>query len=198
MPNPLVTAAKGKGLRHLLARVQTITGRYGLTSAKMDLALSTLANTLKRFDCPATLFVTAVALARNKAIARKYHTQGIELAIHGLVHVDHTQLPLEIQLAQLRHAQRLFEQAGIRTSGFRCPYLRSNADTVAALNENGFAYDSSPSLVWDVTDGLETDTYRRVLDFYGARTASDYPALPCWAGRVVRFPYCLPDDEALV
>jgi peptidoglycan/xylan/chitin deacetylase (PgdA/CDA1 family) len=198
MPNPLATAAKGKGLRHLLARAQAITSRYGLTSAKMDQALATLVNTLKRFDCQATLFVTAVTLARNKAVALKYHAQGIELAIHGLVHVDHTQLVLESQLAQLRRAQQLFEQAGIRTSGFRCPYLRSNADTVAALNENDFAYDSSPSLAWDVTDGLETDTYRRALDFYGAQAASDYPALPCWAGKVVRFPYCLPDDEALV
>ena len=37
-----------------------------------------------------------------------------------------------------------------------------------------------------------------MLDFYGAHSASDYPSLPQVIGDLVRIPYCLPDDEALV
>jgi hypothetical protein len=47
-------------------------------------------------------------------------------------------------------------------------------------------------------DGVETEAYRRVLDFYGAQSASDYPALPQLVDGLVRIPYCVPDDEALV
>jgi hypothetical protein len=92
----------------------------------------------------------------------------------------------------------LFEQAGIRATGFRCPYLRWNADLLAALGDCGFAYDGSQALAWDVVDGHKTDSYRHVLSFYGARSATDYPALPRITGDLVRVPYCLPDDEALV
>jgi hypothetical protein len=198
MPNPLVVAVKGKGFLPMLARGQAITGHYGLTSAKIDHALAQLADTLKPFAGRATIPVTAVALSGRSAVARKYQAQGLELAIHGLRHVDYTQLALDEQLDHLRRAQRLFEQAGVRAAGFRCPYLRWNANTIAALSECGFAYDSSQALAWDVTDDLETDAYRRVLDFYGAQLASEYPALPRLTNDIVRIPYCLPDDEALV
>lgn len=198
MPNPLATATQGKGFFPMLARGRAITHRYGFTPAKMDSALALLADTLKQFSCQATISVTAVPLARQKAMAQKYQAQGLELAIHGLVHVDYSQLAPDEQLDHLQRAQLIFEQAGVRATGFRCPYLRWNEGTLAALSACGFAYDSSQALAWDVTDSLETDSYRRVLDFYDAQLASDYPALPRLTNGLVRIPYCLPDDEALV
>jgi hypothetical protein len=44
----------------------------------------------------------------------------------------------------------------------------------------------------------DTDAYQRVLGFYGAVSAEKYPSLPRWDNGLVRIPYCLPDDEALV
>ena len=196
--NPIAIAIKGKGAFALLRRARAIASRYGLRAAKMDHALVLLADTLQLFDCKATLPATAVALARHSTVANKYQAQGLEFAVHGLVHVDYTQLSLDDQRGHIRRARRIFEKAGIHVTGFRCPYLRWNANTLTALSECGFAYESSQALAWDVVDGLETDAYRRVLAFYGAQAAVDYPALPRLTGNIVRIPYCVPDDEALV
>lgn len=198
MPNPLVIAVKGKGFFPLLARGQAIVKRYGLTSANMNRSLARLADTLDEFQCAATLPFTAMALARHQAIAQRYQARGLELGVHGLVHVDYTQLTPDEQRIHLCRTRQIFEQAGLCVTGFRCPYLRWNADTLIALNECGFAYDSSQALAWDFMESLETGAYRRVLAFYGAQAAADYPALPRLVGNLVRIPYCLPDDEALV
>jgi peptidoglycan/xylan/chitin deacetylase (PgdA/CDA1 family) len=198
MSNPFAIATQGKGFFPMLRRGKAIISRYGSTSLKIDAALAQLMEILKQFSCQATLPVTAVALKRQSAIAHKYQALGAELALHGLVHVDYSQLDPEIQVDHLRRSRRLFEQVGVHPAGFRCPYLRWSAGTLAALRECGFAYDSSQAVAWDVTDSTETDAYRRVLDFYGAQFASEYPALPRMTDGLVRIPYCLPDDEALV
>jgi hypothetical protein len=198
MSNPLAAAVKGKGFFPLLARGGTIATRYSLSPAKMEYALSLLMKTLTQYGCRATIPVTAVVLARNYAIAQKYQAQGLELAVHGLAHIDHSELGLDNQRNIIHKAQRIFQQAGVYATGFRSPYLRWNADTIAALKECGFSYDSSQALAWDVTYALETDAYRRVLAFYRAQSASEYPALPQIVDSMVRIPYCLPDDEALV
>ena len=198
MSNPLAIAIKGKGVFPLVARARTIASRYDLTAAKMNRSVMLLVATLQRFGAKATLPVTAAALARHSAVTREHQSRGLEFAVHGLAHVDHTQLSQDEQHARFQRAKKVFERAGVHATGFRCPYLRWNADTLAALEQCGFAYDSSQALVWDVTNGLETDSYRRVLEFYGAQPAGDYPALPRIVGDIVRIPYCMPDDEALV
>ena len=108
------------------------------------------------------------------------------------------ELGFENQLDHVRQSQRIFENAAVRAAGFRSPYLRWNADTISALGECGFAYDSSQALAWDVTNGLKTEYYARALEFYGAQFALQYPALPRLTKGLVRIPYCLPDDEAFV
>ena len=198
MSNPLLIAAKGKGFLPMLARGQVIASRYGLTPGKMEAALATLTDTLSQYACSATLPVTASALASNPTAIKKSSLQGMELAIHGLHHLDYSKLSLEDQLKHLHQAREIFQRIGTPVAGFRCPYLRWNGDTLTALKEAGFAYDSSQALSWDVVDGLSTDAYRRALDFYGAQSANKYPALPSWSDNLVRIPYSLPDDEALV
>jgi peptidoglycan/xylan/chitin deacetylase (PgdA/CDA1 family) len=182
----------------MLARGVAIAGRYGLTATKMDAALAQLAAVLREFGCQATLPVTATTLSRNQALVKMVQAQGLELAMHGYAHVDYTQLSLEQQREHLRRARQIFEQAGVKFTGFRCPYLRWNADTIRVLGECSCEYDSSQALAWDVAGEAETDSYRRALDFYGAQMAGDYPALPYLSGSLVRIPYCLPDDEALI
>ncbi len=195
---PVATAVQGKGLRGMMARAKTITSRYGLTAGKMDRILGEFVGTLHEFGCGATFPITAAALARSKGVVEKYQQRNVEFAVHGYYHVDHTQLTLEEQIAQLGKTQRLFQQRGVVCNGFRCPYLRWNDDTITAVAEAGFLYDSSQGLVWDVANGLETESYRQVLQFYGAVSAQDYPALPRINGGVLRIPYCLPDDESLI
>ena len=182
----------------MLARGQVIASRYGVTPVKLDASLATMAAILNQYNCSATLPLTASALSANPSFAKKYYLQGIELAIHGLHHQDYSLLDLEMQLDHLRKACGIFLQAGIPVTGFRSPYLRWNDDTLTAVSKSGFAYDSSQALAFDVVNGTDTGSYRRALEFYCAQFEHDFPALPRLSNDLVRIPYCLPDDEALI
>lgn len=195
---PLLVAAQGKGLRNMLHRAAVISGRYGLTSAKMERALTRFAEVLGQYGCGASFPTVAAALGRNRGRIAKYQSQGIEFAVHGFYHVDHSQLSLAEQVAAFTQARRLFEQYGVASQGFRCPYLRGNTATLKAIQEAGFLYDSTRSLAWDVVADYTTDAYRHVLGFYGAESAETYPALPQLENGIVEIPYSLPDDEALI
>lgn len=196
--NPLAVAARGKGTLNMLARAGVISRRYGLTTGKMDRVMEHFALVLGEFGCGATFPITSVALARSRGVVEKYQGRNIEFAVHGYYHVDHTRLSLEQQREHLCRARDLFGRRGVGCEGFRSPYLRWSDATIAALGQAGFAYDSSQGLAWDVVSEVETGAYRHVLGFYGAVSATDYPALPRWDGGLVRIPYCLPDDEALI
>jgi peptidoglycan/xylan/chitin deacetylase (PgdA/CDA1 family) len=161
-------------------------------------AVAALIMPLHQYACSATIPVTASALASNPTAVKKNFHQGMELAVHGLHHVDYSMLSLERQRDHILQATKIFQRLGISATGFRCPYLRWNKDTLTVLKDSGFSYDSSQALEWDVVGKLSTDSYRRVLDFYGAQSANRYPSLPVWSDNLIRIPYCLPDDEALV
>jgi peptidoglycan/xylan/chitin deacetylase (PgdA/CDA1 family) len=196
--NAVLTAAEGKGLGRMIRRGNDIGSRYGLTTGKMDEAVNRFARVLRACDCGATFPLTAVALARNRWDIESFRSLDIEFAVHGLCHIDHSRIGLAQQLDQLGRAMRLFAERGINRPGFRGPYLRCNADTLTAVRQLGFAYDCSQGLAWPVVDGLETEAYRHVLQFYRALPATDYPALPRLEDGLVRMPYSLPDDEAFV
>lgn len=195
---PIRAALRGKGPLSFAQRAVSIVTHYGVTSSRIDRALEHFAVILDRFQCRATFPITAVVLARNREAVRKYHGQGVEFAIHGYRHVDHCQLSRAEQLAQLAMAKQLFDNTGIDVKGFRGPYLHANSDTLMALQLKNLVYDSSQGISWEIPDGLETAAYQHVLDFYGALSASAYPSLPSMDGGLVRIPYSLPDDEALV
>ncbi len=197
---PIAVALKGKGPAALMKRVGTISKRYGVNTGKMDQALNQLSQMLQEFDCRASLPITTVALARNSKVIQKYQAQGIEFAIHGYRHIDHSQLTHDEQVEHFRKAYQIFQDHDIHCEGFRCPYLRWNEGTLSALSEIDFTYDSSNSLVWEVDSKHGTDPYYRALEFYGAKPAKDYPAVPSFDAEknLVRIPYCLPDDESLI
>ena len=196
--NPLSIATRGKGVLGTLKRVNTIRKRYGFTASNMDRLLSQFAGILSQFNCGATFPITAAALMRKNGIAHKYQARNIEFAVHGYFHIDHTLLPPERQFTYMDEAQQVLKLHGVSCSGFRSPYLRWNEDTLSAARQVGFLYDSSQGLAWDIVDEVTTEAYDRVLDFYGAVSANRYPALPHLENGLVRFPYCLPDDEALI
>lgn len=196
--NPFSIATKGKGISGAIKRAMTIRKRYGMTSSQMERQLDRFVSILKEFDCGATFPITAIALARTKGFAHKYRDQNIEFAIHGYAHLDHTQLSLEQLTRHFDKSLAILKDQGLSCSGFRSPYLRWSEDTIRAIRRTGFQYDSSQGLSWDVVDKVKTEAYERVLDFYRAIPANDYPALPFLEDDLVRLPYCLPDDESLV
>jgi len=198
MVNPLAIAAKGKGYSALVKRARSIGARYGLGVAKMDRTLQGFVDILQEFECGATFPITASVLARHAPLVQKYQMQNIEFAIHGLFHVDYSQLSQNEQNKHLERSREIFERAQVWMAGFRGPYLRWNPDTLTAIGSADLSYDSSQAVHWDVVDGYLTDDYQHVLGFYRSRSAEDYPALPRRVGNLVQIPYCVPDDEALV
>lgn len=198
MNSPLSIAAKGKGILNAVRRAMTISRRYGLTSKKMDNILAHFTSILDEYDCGGTFPLVAATLARSNGIAGKYQGKNFEYAIHGYYHIDHKQQPFEKQLEHFIKAKHEFEAYGITVSGFRCPYLRWNVDTLNAIKQTGLLYDTSQVIAWDVAKNYETDSYLRVLDFYDSVSAADFLALPRFDNELVQIPYCIPDDEALV
>jgi hypothetical protein len=196
--NPLQVALKAKGVQKTVGRIRTLSNRYGLSASNMDRALEHFAKILAQYNSGATFPITAAALARSTGVIEKHQVQNIEFAVHGYYHVDHSQLSMQQQVSHFSKARRLFRERGVSSVGFRSPYLRIDDNTLKAIGEAGFLYDSSQSLVWDVVNGQETVAYRRVLEFYGARPAKTYPALPRIENGIIEIPYCLPDDEALI
>jgi len=195
---PIAIATKGKGFIGALKRVGSISRRYGATPEKMDRMMIRFRDILQEFNGRATFPVVATALMRGNGFLDKHKTECIEFTAHGYLHIDHTRLSLEEQGAHFTLARHLFEQRGARCEGIRCPYLRWNEDTIEAIRQYGFLYESSQGLAWDVVDHHNTEAYRRVLEFYGTIPAEHYPSLPRWDNGLVRIPYCLPDDEAFV
>ncbi len=196
--NPLVIATQGKGVLGALRRAGTIRERYGVTAERTNRILAHFVSLLQQYECGATFPITAATLARSTGVIAEYQPQKIEFAVHGYYHVDHTRLPFDRQLEQFAAARALFKERGIRCDGFRAPYLRTNPETLTAIERAGFVYDSSQALAYHVPAEVATPEYRRALDFYGALDAADYPALPSFHNQLIRIPYCLPDDEAFV
>ena len=196
--NPIAIASEGKSTLGMMRRAIVISSRYGVTSSRMHGILNRFAQILDEFSCGATFTIPAVALNRGYSTIRSFKDRNIEFAVHGNEHIDHTRLSPEGQKSEFSTARRVFDTHGLAAYGFRSPYLRWNQETLTALSQNGYLYDSSQALAWPVRQELQTSAYLRALDFYGAVSAKDYPALPVWTNGLVRIPYCLPDDEALV
>ncbi len=196
MNNPIAIAVQGKRWQGMTRRALTLRRRYGFSPAQMERQLARMVQVLADFDCPATFPITAAALLRHSTSLKRIHTERIEFAAHGYSHLDHARMSFEEQRVWFERAQQAFEQCGIECHGFRAPYARWNEDTLEAVRNTGWLYDSSAALAWQIE--RETDSYRRALQFYGARSASDEPSLPRLVQGVVVIPFALPDDEALV
>ena len=154
---------------------------------------------VERHGCSATLPVPAAVVERHAAVVARYAAFGLEFAVHGLYHVDHTDLSAAEQRGQLALARRTMREARVPAVGFRAPYLRVNDDTLDAIAANGFLYDASQAFHWDGEgEARAGPAYQRALAFYGSRPAADHPVVPWHERGVIRIPYCLPDDEAVV
>ncbi len=194
---------RSKGLTKYLKRGQTILSRYGPTPSKMVRALDLFSQILDEFQCRATWPTTAVAIERNGPAMEKYVERGIELAIHGYRHIDHSQLALKEQVALLRRARDVFAAAGIPAAGFRSPYLQFNEDAHTAACEVGLAYVSNQPILWNVLDGESLSpaahlAFERAIAFYAPWSASARASLPYLHGQLVEIPVSLPDDEILL
>jgi peptidoglycan-N-acetylglucosamine deacetylase len=99
---------------------------------------------LARHEIPATFFMPAVSALLHPAEARAYAAAGHEIAVHGWIHERNTQLAAGDEKELIRRASdTLADITGSRPTGIRTPSWDFSANTLPAILELGFRYDSS-------------------------------------------------------
>jgi NADPH-dependent 2,4-dienoyl-CoA reductase/sulfur reductase-like enzyme len=198
----VLQAVRAKGPRVFADRVVGLPGRFGISTARMDERLHEYVELCREFGAVPTLPVTAVVLDRHADVARRLVRDGVEFAVHGLVHNDHLAADAGSQLTSVAAAVGVFHRHEVPVVGFRAPYLRADHRTRRAVQSAGLLYDSSQAVVYPVLPPALTEPangpYARALDFYGANRAGEVVVRPRLLDGVVSLPVALPDDEMLV
>jgi peptidoglycan/xylan/chitin deacetylase (PgdA/CDA1 family) len=187
----------------LVLRMQSILHRFGISSKGFEQLLNRYSAVTHTLGCVPTFAITAVTLKRHPKLVRELYQQGVEFAVHGYIHTDYGVLPLEEQVKHFKKAIDTFKGCRLPFTGFRAPFLRTNGETLQALSNLGFAYDSSRAVHWDVIDKIKYtqgswSEYERLLGFYQSRQAQDYLAMPRSIDGFIEIPVLIPDDEAMV
>lgn len=127
-------------------------------------ALSIL-DTLRRYNVPATMFVTGVYVTAYPQISSAIVEGGFEVGDHSMTHASLTELSWEGMLYEIGGGTRFFtEQTGMRTSPLmRPPFGHANARVAEAAGANGFRY----VVLWDVGapdwEGISADSIRDTI-----------------------------------
>jgi len=158
---------------------------------------------LRRHDAPATWTIVASVAHDHPHIVEHLPTEHVELGVHGLRHVNYRHRPVAFQIASVENAVALFSALGLRSDGWRSPYLLSGSGTVAAVKAHSFLWDASASIAYPT--GLVRRLPRakrliwtRALTFYNPLPYERHLALPRLEQSTVFFPTALPDDELLI
>lgn len=195
---------RSRGIANSAERMKQVASRFGLSAGRMERRLTRYADVVAEAGCRPSFPITARVLARNPQVAIGLLAKGVELCVHGLVHNDLSELPPETQEEQIEAACAVFRKHGVAFTGFRSPYLRYNAATLAAVEKAGFAYDSNLPFYWQPLHSLralsahQRDGLERGLRFYDPRTHPQERSLPRLVGNLAEIPVSLPDDEILL
>jgi peptidoglycan-N-acetylglucosamine deacetylase len=99
---------------------------------------------LDRHQIPSTFFVPGHTADRYPQAVRDIVAAGHEIAHHGYLHEQPTQLTVEQEIDALdRGLAALADVAGVRPVGYRAPMWDLSWHTPGLLAERGFLYDSS-------------------------------------------------------
>lgn len=141
----------------LVVSLHDVTPRYRAALEHIVHALETSGVTT--FSCLVTpLFHGEHSIAADAEFAawlRELSARNIEMALHGLTHCsarrslqswltqgsnEFGDLDCSAAAQKIRQAQALFDQAGLKTSGFTAPAWQTSAGTFSALRAAGMAY----------------------------------------------------------
>ena len=100
-----------------------------------------------KYGIKSTFFYTAYIAKLFPEIVRMAVNNGHEVGSHGKSHIKENGfdiMPYKKQKSHLEYSKKLLEDiSGQEVVSFRAPALRVNNDTVKALIETGYKYDSS-------------------------------------------------------
>ena len=196
-------SVRHRGAGGAAARARSIVNRFGVSPTPMEDRLRRFDELTARYGVRPSWAITAIILDRNRRAVQEFVERGVEFAIHGLVHDDHSLRSLDEQRASIARAAELFRTAGVPYRGFRCPFLRGNSATDEAVRELGLLYHSTQPVVFDTAPALgerAAEAFGRTLRhlYSGAVDARRVAVRPSLRAGVVHIPVALPDDEIMV
>jgi peptidoglycan/xylan/chitin deacetylase (PgdA/CDA1 family) len=200
--NLISFSVKTKGMRNFSRRLWTVFARFGISEARMRLALQAVVETLHESNGAPTFFIPAVVLARHPQLIRETVHNGVEIGIHGYVHNDYRTLSRQEQFTQTEQAISVFRKTGIPYQGFRNPYLGWTEDSLNVYASLGLNYESNIAVLHEVID-LDTlspqlrSGYLKSLKLFQAVPYRIYALRPRFEGSLLRIPTSIPDDEML-
>jgi len=182
-----------KGPLHLAERAYEILLRFSFGRRRFPFEL--FEEVFTRHGVRITFCVTASLLRRHRDVIEKLQLQGHEIGAHGHFHVRMDQLSSRRQKEMVSDSFQLFSDAGFDVSGFRCPYLGFNDDTIEALEASRFSWTSGKITI---APGNETNQgVKRLASVYHFIPENGSPNLPQFYTRVLEIPITGPDDEIL-
>jgi hypothetical protein len=199
----LSVLSKSRGLRNLISRIFSVARRFGVSPKKFERCLQRYFEVTHSAGCLPTLAITAAVLKRHPGYIRELSHRGVELMVHGYVHIDYQEVAREKKRQHFEKAINIFNQCQIPFAGFRAPFLRTNEHTTPILSNLGFLYNSSRALWWPINNIDSYSTYVKdnlnlLREFYQPLDAEKYLSLPRFKNGLIEIPVSIPDDEALV
>jgi hypothetical protein len=191
-----------KGLMHSFERSAQILTRFARGKRKFQRMISFLQEDMNG-DAKITFCVTASLLSQNALLFRRLKQIGHDVAAHGYIHTNMKRKSKKEQIEIIRKCSRAFDQFRMPVSGFRCPYLSYNKDTLDVLQRGGFAWTSNNMVLWhNGTLGksarVDDRSLKKIRSLYSIQSADQYPVLPRFINNCLEIPITGPDDEMLL
>lgn len=187
----------------LFVRILRILRRYGVSYKKMELNLNLYLSILQKKNVIPTFPITADALDKHPKLIKRLYHNGVEFAVHGYKHVDHSRLSRKALLRHIEKAIKIFEKHDIPFSGFRFPYLKYNKNFFYAYKNSYFKWSSNHTILWNVKKNFKMSNknwqaYQTMLKQYNYERSDHCISLPRFLNNVLEIPVSLPDDDLLV
>ena len=192
-----------RGAGGAAARARSIVARFGVTANPMEERLRRFDELTAEFGVRPSWAITACILDRNRRAMQRFAERGVEFAIHGLVHDDHSRARWTSSAPASPARRNCSARAGVPYRGFRCPFLRGNSATDEVVRDMGLLYHSTQPVVFDTAPALGAraeEAFRRTLrHLYSSAVDADAVAVrPSLRSGVIHIPVALPDDEIMV
>ncbi|OPY67922.1 MAG: Polysaccharide deacetylase [Syntrophorhabdaceae bacterium PtaU1.Bin034] len=186
-----------KGFIHSFERSAQILKRFWMGRRKFLQMIAFLQKNLNG-DAKITFCVTASLLAENASLFRKLRQMGHDVAAHGYIHTDMKNKSRKEQIEIIRKCSHTFGQFRMPVSGFRCPYLSYNRDTLDVLQRGGFAWTSNNMVLWHSGNGNGRKHLNKINSLYSIGYAETNRMLPRSLNNCLDIPITGPDDEMLL
>jgi len=183
-----------KGLLHGAERLVQVVTRFSRGRRRFREMIACLERNFLNKEINITFCVSANLLKRHRDLIGKLQDLGHKVAAHGYYHTRMTNYSRGKQVEILRKSHRLFRDHGVNVSGFRCPYLNANQDTIEALQLSPYLWTSHQLI--SRGNGFD-QKIGRLRSMYNIVPVEEALSLPKFTGEILEIPITLPDDEIL-